>query len=248
MQQHIDDTVWQRADIAERFLKGRRAAIPGARLQFEVLIRLLKQINGPIQNILDVGCGDGILADAIREAFPDCHAVLHDFSPAMLEAAQRRFADTADVTYINSSYAEPSWINSVNDHAPFDSIVSGYSIHHQPDERKREVYAELFQLLRPGGIFINIEHVEPSSDFGRGLFEEHYIDNLYALEIKHEGPRSREQLAEELRNNEDSQANILSPIDTQLSWLHDIGYVDVDCTLKIHELAILSGRKPESIK
>jgi hypothetical protein len=24
-------------------------------------------------------------------------------------------------------------------HAPFDAIVSGYSIHHQPDSRKREI-------------------------------------------------------------------------------------------------------------
>lgn len=42
----------------------------------------------------------------------------------------------------------------------------------------------------------------------------------------------------------DEVANILAPAYVQCAWLREIGYADVDCFLKVFELAVFGGRRP----
>ena len=44
-------------------------------------------------------------------------------------------------------------------------------------------------------------------------------------------------------NRPDKAANILAPVELQCQWLREIGFTDVDCYLKIFELAVFGGRK-----
>ena len=37
--------------------------------------------------------------------------------------------------------------------------------------------------------------------------------------------------------------NILATVEAQCQWLRQIGFADVDCFLKIFELALFGGRK-----
>jgi predicted methyltransferase len=129
-------------------------------------------------------------------------------------------------------------------HSPFDAVVSGYSIHHQPDVRKREVYEEIFSLLKPGGWFINIEHVSSAAQLNIDLFENHYVFARYSMEKQNDGVRTFEQIAEEYKNRPDKAANILAPVEFQCEWLRQIGYEEVDCYFRIYELAVFGGRKP----
>lgn len=238
------DKVWQDSQTAKSYLRGRREAIPCAQEQIDVMLRLIAASETPIERFLDLGCGDGTLSAAILERHPEARGVLIDFSKAMLDAALQKLADYSTLRYVNFDYAQPEWIDAVAGDAPFDAIVSGYSIHHQPDERKRELYREIFDLLVPGGVFVNVEHVSPSSKLGESLFESRFIDSIHALEREQGDARSREQIALEFLNSEDRKANILSPVEDQCQWLCEIGYDDVDCFLRVYELAVFAGRKP----
>jgi SAM-dependent methyltransferase len=46
---------------------------------------------------------------------------------------------------------------------PLDAIVSGYCIHHLSNDRKRELYREIYHRLTPDGGFLKIEHCARAS-------------------------------------------------------------------------------------
>jgi len=240
------DEVWKLPAIVNRFLSY-RAAIPLAQEQIGVMMSILKMRGQPVEHFLDLGCGDGILGAAILGEYPSARGVLVDFSEPMLEQAQDQLNDYADqLTFENLDYGDPAWVNHMQRYDAFDAIVSGYSIHHQPDARKRQVYEEIFSLLKPDGWFINIEHVSSAADLNIDLFENHYVAARYAIEQQNGGTRTFEQIAEEYKNRPDKAANLLAPTELQCEWLREIGYEEVDCYFRIYELAVFGGRKPSS--
>lgn len=244
---HVDerkDKVWQEPEVAEAYLKSRRGVIPCAAEQIAMMMRLVDDVGRPIRTFLDLGCGDGTLGAAVLEHHPEAYGVFIDFSEMMIEAAESKVGKFASQKFILADYSFPEWQSVVGDSAPFDAVISGYSIHHQPDERKREVYEEIFNLLRPGGVFVNVEHVQAGSTRSNVLFEEQLIDSFYALEREQGGEKTREQIANEFRNRRDAKANILAPVEDQCQWLKNIGYTEVDCYFKVFELAVFGGFHP----
>ncbi len=242
----ITDEVWKLPAIVNRFLSF-RAAIPMAQEQIGVMVSILNSRSERVERFLDLGCGDGILGAAVLGAFPSSRGVMVDFSEPMLDQARAQLADYASqLTFMNFDYGNPEWATAVRSEGPFDAIVSGYSIHHQPNERKRPLYKEIYTLLRPGGWFINVEHIAPSSALATELFNNHIIDGYYALEQQSSGTRTREEMADVFLKRPDQEANILLPVNTQCNWLRGIGFELVDCYFRIYELAVFGGRRPKS--
>jgi ubiquinone/menaquinone biosynthesis C-methylase UbiE len=238
------DEVWKLPAIVDRFLSY-RAAIPLAQEQIGVMMSILRTRHDPVGTLLDLGCGDGILAAAILGEYPSARGVLVDFSEPMLDQAREQLNEYAgQLSFLNLDYGERRWLKHVGVYGPFDAVVSGYSIHHQPDERKRALYREIFYLLNPGGWFVNIEHVSSAAQTNIDLFEDHYISARHATEKQNGGLRSFAEIAEEYKNRPDKAANLLSPVELQCSWLRTTGYEEVDCYFRIFELAVFAGRRP----
>jgi len=239
----ITDEVWKLPAIVNRFLSY-RAAIPLAQEQIGVMMSILKTREQPVENFLDLGCGDGILGAAILGEYPTAHGVLADFSEPMLAQAREQLKEyETQLAFENFDYGDSAWINKMQVHAPFDAIVSGFSIHHQPDARKRELYAEIHSMLKSNGWFINIEHVSSSARLNVDLFEHHYTSARYAIEKQNGGTRTLEEIATEYKTRPDKAANILAPVELQCDWLREIGYEEVDCYFRIYELAVFGGRR-----
>jgi tRNA (cmo5U34)-methyltransferase len=141
-------------------------------------------------------------------------------------------------------YGLADWAGSLPAPATYDLVVSGFSIHHQSDARKRGIYRELFGLLNPGGLFLNLEHVQPASQRLTELSDALFIDGMAARDKEAGGNRTHEDLAAQYLNRPDKEANILAPVAAQCQWLEEIGFENVDCYFKIFELALFGGQKP----
>lgn len=240
----IRDTVWQTNELAQTYLTGVRAAIPLAQEQIDMMLRLIRAACPDASAVLDLGCGDGILGQAVIDQYPQAEGVFVDFSGPMLEAARNRMDDDGRCTFVQLDYGQKGWVNNLPpDFQRYEVIVSGFSIHHQPDERKKEVYAEIYKLLAPGGIFLNLEHVASHSPWVERRFEEFFIDALFAYQEAIASGKTRQQVDDEFYSRPDKAANILAPVESQCDWLREIGFIHVDCYLKVFELALFGGIK-----
>ena len=152
--------------------------------------------------------------------------------------------DETSVHFVLLDYAKTDWpVHVTTTPLPtrYDVIVSGFSIHHQPDPVKRRIYADIYDLLAPGGIFLNLEHVASASRWGEVQFEAYFIDAL----ARYHAPRgkTRGQVAADFYHRPDKDANRLAPLETQLRWLRELGFQHVDCFFMVFELALFGGVK-----
>jgi len=235
--------IWKSPDFVSTYLTGIRGAMPFAAGQIEVMNRLIAAAGRPVRRLLDVGCGDGILASAVLAEHPEATAVCVDFSRLMLDAAREKLAGYASqVRFVEHDLADPGWVEHVNALAPFDAVVSGLAIHHQTDDRKRAIYAEIHDLLAPGGLFVNIEHVASPSDWLSSIWRDYFADSIFEQRSMQGSHETREEVGEAMRQRMAEGGNILAPVEAQCQWLREIGYTDVDCFFKVLEIAVFGGR------
>ncbi|WP_181357642.1 class I SAM-dependent methyltransferase [Stenomitos frigidus] len=238
------DQIWQNRTVAENFLTGVRGAIPFATEQINIALRVLDQLSMPIQRVADLGCGDGAIAHAILTHYPEAHVTAIDFSEPMLEQARQRLQPFGSrVSILQADLYTSDWqtaLGSPTSNA-FDAVLSGYCIHHLPDDRKQALYREIFHLLRSGGGFLNIEHVASATPWIEALFNETLVDAIYQWHQTQGKVLSREAVGKQFVYREDKKANILAPVELQCEWLRAIGFQQVDCFFKFFELSVFGG-------
>ena len=203
--------LWSEASHARDYLE-RRDDIPHRQDGYAALLEYLPPAP---RRVLDLGTGDGELLAHVRGMHPQAAGVAVDFSAEMLARARARYADEPAVTVVEHDLDRPlpsSW-------GTFDVVVSSFAIHHLAHDRKRVLYREVRDRLEPGGVFCNLEHVaSPTPELHEGF--------LVAI---------GRSLAD------DDPSNQLLDVETQLAWLRELGFEQVDCHWKWRELALLAG-------
>jgi tRNA (cmo5U34)-methyltransferase len=205
--------LWSESAWAQRYLR-ERDDLPHRMEGFAVFMEVLP---ASPRRVLDLGTGDGYTLGLVRSVHPEADGVGVDFSAEMLGLARERFAGDSGVEIVEHDLDAP-----LPALGTFDLVVSSFAIHHCVDERKRALYGEVFELLEPGGRFLNLEHVDSATP-------ELHVDFLAAI-----GKTPAE----------DDPSNKLVAVETQLTWLREIGFAQVDCLWKWREVALLAGVKP----
>jgi SAM-dependent methyltransferase len=208
----LDINLWSSPEHALQYLE-RADTIPH---RTEGEATLLSFLPALVRRVLDLGSGDGRLLALVKLARPEARAVAVDFNDAMLSRLRQRFAADAAVEIVAHDLSRP-----LPELGTFNAVVSSFAIHHVTHERKRALYAEIHNLLEPGGVFLNLEHVSSPTD----ALHQRFNDALGVLP------------------GEEDPSNKLLDVETQLAWLREIGFHDVDCAWKWLELALLVAAK-----
>lgn len=138
----------------ERFtsLETGQTSTVDARLSLDLISEAAAHLRPDAKDLLDVGCGAGNYSLKLLEKIPHLNISLVDLSPAMLSKADERVSRKTEgrVSTICKDIK-----NLTQDKESFDIIVAGAVLHHlREDTEWNHVFANFYQLLRPGGILL----------------------------------------------------------------------------------------------
>ena len=173
---------------------------------------LLEALPPHVDRVLDLGTGDGRMLGLVLSAAPDANAVGIDASEEMLARARQRFASQRAVRVRPHDFNDP-----LDEPGPFDVVVSGLALHHLEHERKRALFGEIHAVLRPGGLFANLDLFAPPNAVVHRAFRE-------AIGRVQDDPEDR-----------------LAKLHSEIAWLEQAGFAEVDCRFKWLELALITA-------
>lgn len=181
--------------------------IPHRQIAEEMLLQALPE---QVDRFIDLGTGDGRLLALLRGRYPEAEAIGLDASEPMLERARERLDGESRIELREHDLRYP-----LPGTGAVDVAVSGLAIHHLEDSRKRELFAEINDLLGPGGVFANLDLVRSAS------------------------AHLHERFRREIGRTEDDPTDRLADLAEQMSWLRAAGFAEADCHFKWLELALM---------
>ncbi|HEX6386078.1 MAG TPA: methyltransferase domain-containing protein [Anaerolineae bacterium] len=236
---------WQEED-SRTFIDYARYFVPERETQFQIICDLIPPRPAPF-HILELCCGQGLLAAAILAQFPNATVHGYDGSPEMLRNAREKLAayggrfKTQQFDLAARDWRQPAW--------PIHAVVSSLAIHHLDGSGKQALFRDVQQMLAPGDVLIVADLVQPTTELGREVAARAWdrvvrqrtqeIDgNLDAFEA------FEQQQWNMYRYPESDDVDKPSTLFDQLQWLAQAGFTDVDVHWMQAGHAIFSGRKP----
>ena len=156
---------WDSPEYVREWIEEGDKTDPQRAEQITALVGLIRCNSEACIEVLDLGAGYGIVTREILTAYPNAQVVCLDGSGEMLKHGKARLANWRDqLSFVVASFDSPNWLATLPTDRQFDAVVSSRAIHHVVDDRKQALYAEIFQLLKPGGCFANHDLVRKLDD------------------------------------------------------------------------------------
>jgi ubiquinone/menaquinone biosynthesis C-methylase UbiE len=141
--------------------------------------------DGKVGTVVDIGCGIGQMTMALKETFPEADVTGIDIAGPLLRYAHKRAVDlNLDVRFVQR-LAEDTGLAS----GSVDLVTAYILFHEVPAAIGRDICAEAFRILRPGGVF-------DVSDFATGPMhrkEPAYVRYRTWADHHYNGERWREE-------------------------------------------------------
>jgi SAM-dependent methyltransferase len=215
--------------------------------QMATLLTLLPFGADDSGRVVELGCGEGRLTQAVLEMFPHATAVALDGSPEMrAQAAARLHTFGARATVADFELISPDWWPLVDG---ADAVISSLAIHHLDGPGKQRLFRAMATRLSPTGALLIADLVQPV----RAEVEELFASGWDAAAARQSrvppgSPRAFEQFLKTQWNiftYPDPEVDKPSPLFDQLVWLREAGFLMVDCFWHRAGHAVYGGYRAE---
>ena len=122
---------------------------------------------GAPPKLLDLAGGTGTITLRTLARFGGAEATVLDQDPVLLAIAEATLRDRARI--VSADLNRPSWTEQAG--GGFDAVLTATALHWLEADRVRDLYAEIRGVLRPGGVFVNADHMpdDELGEFGKRL-------------------------------------------------------------------------------
>jgi tRNA (cmo5U34)-methyltransferase len=234
-------TRWAEADFSRDYVESADIAIVERQRSHAIMKSFYRHhfMGGELTNVLDLGCGDGILTDVLMQTDNTLSATLVDGSEEMLKKASQRLKDHGNVRFVKASFQDIIVGNSLQ--GTFDFIVSSLAIHHLDMNGKRDLFIWIYSHTKDGGYFLNIDVARaPNNDLDSwymALWQE------WIAEKKASAGITGGIYNDTMKRYKDNKDNKPDTLEAQLEALKTIGFKDVDCYYKYGIFTVYGGGK-----
>ncbi|GAA2615425.1 class I SAM-dependent methyltransferase [Dactylosporangium fulvum] len=147
-----DPAAWQ-----ESWDRQQEAYLPDREHRLAALLDAVTAVTGNgSPRLLDLAGGTGSISLRALRRFPGAEVTLVDLDPVLLAIAEATLGDR--VTVVTADLRRPDWVTALP-HRDFDAVLTATALHWLPGERTAVLYGEIRDLLRPGGLFANADHM-----------------------------------------------------------------------------------------
>jgi SAM-dependent methyltransferase len=228
--------IWKSEAIARSFAAQSAQRERERAEQLTFVARLLPFAPADAFTFLDLGAGTGAAARAVLAEYPAATAILAEYSPQMMAEGRNLLTDyEGRYRYVEFDMLDSQWPAEV---PLLDAAVSALSVHHLPDARKAALFAEIRAHLRPGGWYVNYDPIRAPDDALERIWEQ--VNDRYDPS----GPFKRANRTPEEQARYENHVRYMIPLQPQLEWLREAGFVDVDVYWKRLDWVIYGGHTP----
>jgi tRNA (cmo5U34)-methyltransferase len=246
MSDNNHQTHWDE-ETSSRYLDYGRYFVPAREQQMRIMIDLLRGAPSPGM-ILELCCGEGLLAELLLDELPEASYWGLDGSALMLEQAGQRLSRFGGRVKLGSfDLAEHSWRGLDQ---PVQAVVSSLAIHHLDGEGKQLLFKDVFDMISADGVFIIADMIEPATSAGRSIAADALDEIVRQRSMELDG--STAALDFFLREGwntyrffDPDDIDHPSPLFDQLKWLEQAGFLDIDVHFSQAGHALFSGWKNE---
>lgn len=238
-----DSILWDERN-SRAFIDYGQYLVPEREEQIQTLAALIPAQPEPF-HVLELACGEGLLAQAILERYP--LAILHgyDGSAEMLRAARARLAEFGERFEAQFfSLGSADWRHPV---FPVRAVVSSLAIHHLDGPGKQSLFRDAWRMLSPGGTLLIVDIVQPAGQAGAALaadvLDEAVRQRCLALDGNTEVYDFFVRDQWNLFRYPDDPIDRPSTLLDQLQWLEAAGFQDVDVFWMKAGHAVFGGQK-----
>ncbi len=222
--------------------------VPERETQIETVCGVIPTPRGSA-HIVEICCGEGLLAEALARRFPGATIHALDGSQTMLESTAAKLEATG-ATYVTArmEIADEAWRRFDE---PVHAFVSSLAVHHLDGPGKARLFSDLAAALAPGGVIVICDLVEAQTPESLKLWERHWDDGVRERAMELDG---NDKMLDFFRADgwnyysapDADPVDMPSPLCDQLRWLGEAGLEQVDVHWLRAGHAIFSARKPKA--